>query len=109
MRAWLLLERMLLWPVSLAALARSSEPGGAGAFVVDFHLLPADHVGEKKGFDFGERAVARPFGRGVASAVELVGGVVPFAADGLFAVVEEQVDGVAGRRVGAKVFADGDE
>ena len=102
------LKTLAEWPVFLAAAAsRSSSQGVELVVVVDVEVLVADHVGDEEGLDLVEGAVLRPLGGEVAGAVEGVGGG-PLL-DGLFAVVEDQPDGVALGRMGAEVLADLDE
>ncbi len=94
----------------LAGFAEQVEQPGRGVqLLLDVHLLPADHVGHDEGLDVADGAVHGPLGGDVADAVELVGADHALAADGLFAVVEEQPDGVALGRVLAIVLAERDE
>ena len=88
-------------------LEQVAEPGGGVLLVVDVEVLVADHVGEEECLDFFEGAVAAPLGGEVAGAVEGVGGGPGL--DGLFAVVEDEPDGVSLGRMGAEVGADPDE
>jgi hypothetical protein len=71
--------------------------------------LPADHVGDNEGLDVGKRTVAGPLGSNVTHTVQLVGADHAILADGLFAVVEEQPDGVAGGRMSTVILAQCDE
>ena len=80
-----------------------AEPGSGLHLFEDVEVLVADHVGDEEGFDALQGAVGVPPGGEVAGAVERVG-VRPLV-DRLFAVVEDQPDGVALRRVGAEVRA----
>ena len=62
-------------------------------FALDVEVLVADHVGEEEGLDLAERAVAAPSRGQMAAAVGGVGARP--ALDGLFAIEEDQPDGVA--------------
>ncbi len=75
--------------------------------MVDVEVLVGDHVGDEEGFDLAQGSVVCPASGEVAGAVEGVGGAPGF--DGLFAVVEDEPDGVAFGRVGAEYVADLDE
>ena len=75
--------------------------------MVDVEVLVADHVGDEEGLDLAESAVVGPLGGEMARAVERVGGGPLF--DGLFAVVEDQPDGVALGRMRAEDIADLDQ
>src|ERR1035437_4732205 len=84
------------------------EPRGGLIVLVDVEVLVADHVGQEECFYLGEGAVGVPLGGEMASAVERVG-VGPGAGDGFFAVIEDEPDGIALRRMGAEVLAERDE
>ena len=101
------LKTLARWPVFLAAAWRMSwSQGVESLFAVDVEVLVADHVGDEEGLDL-QGAVGVPLGGQVAGAVEGVGGRPGL--DGLFAVVEDQPDGVALRWMGAEVLAELDE
>ncbi len=86
------------------------QPGRGVVVVVDVEVFVADHVGDEEGLDFGEGAVLRTTWRrgGGCRRGSLCRCWPPFC-DGLFAVVEDEPDGVALGRMGAEVVADFDE
>ena len=84
------------------------QPGCGVVLVVDVEVFVGDHVGDEEGLDLAEGAVVGPLGGEVAGAVEGVGLRIQLL-DGLFAVVEDEPDGVALGRMDAEDVADLDE
>ena len=70
------------------------EPAGGARLALDVEILVADHVGEDEGLDAAEGSVAAPFG-GQVTAADRSSRMRDQLLNGLFAVEEDQPDGVA--------------
>src|ERR1700721_1649920 len=69
------------------------QPAGGLGFALNVEILVADHVGQNKGLDFRQRSVTSPLRCKMTAAVGRVRGRPGL--NGLFAVEEDQPDGVA--------------